>query len=105
MLFPYNEDGSTYGYTHEGKRVCTGAKMGRYPVGNDHEEPVALRLRRVPLDGGGYDGGGAYWGSRSRGESLFCAWSQSRDVIRYVDARSREHAQDVLREMFPNATF
>lgn len=35
-----------------------------------------VRLVRVPLDRGGYDGGGAYWGS---GEPLWRAWFADKD--------------------------
>lgn len=40
-----------------------GAPMGRH-TGPDYLETGAgpLRLVRIPLDSGGYDRGGAYWG-------------------------------------------
>jgi hypothetical protein len=39
-----------------------GAPMGRpgaHPGDNPH---CVMSVRRVPIDGGGYDSGGAYWG-------------------------------------------
>lgn len=51
-----------------------GAPMGR-PDSASLETcvPRFVRLQRVRLDAGGYDSGGAYWGIRRRGESLFVA--------------------------------
>lgn len=42
-----------------------GAPMGRHNVG---ERPTNARVfdRHVPLDSGGYDQGGAYWGHGAR---------------------------------------
>ena len=45
-----------------------GAQMGRGVAGAVLAGKV--HLQRVPLDGGGYDPGGAYWG---HGEALFSA--------------------------------
>lgn len=38
-----------------------GAPMGRYDFGAPLEGELCS-LARIPLDSGGYDGGGAYWG-------------------------------------------
>lgn len=93
--FPYN--------VRVGNRY--GAPMGRHPVGAaDDAEHVQLNCRRVPLPEG-YDGGGAYWGIRQRGEMLFCIWSPDRSFIRYVDARSYLIAQERVREEVPGADF
>ena len=61
-----------------------GAPMGR------RELPVSgkVRLARVRLDAGGYDPGGAYWGS---GQPLYCAWNDEGEV--YLRAPSREAAK------------
>jgi len=92
--FPYNEPtNSRYG-----------APMGRMQAGGPNDEPIRLTLRRVPL-GGDYDNGGAYWGARNYGESLFAAWSRDRSVIRYIDARGLSGARAAILEEFPNARF
>lgn len=72
--FPYNEPANT----------ARGAPMGRASINEDDPRTGnKLTLRRVPLDGGGYDGGGAYWGL---GDTLWCAWNRERSVVLYVRA-------------------
>lgn len=40
-----------------------GAPMGRPKYGNSGSIPsTSFSLRRIPINGGGYDRGGAYWG-------------------------------------------
>jgi hypothetical protein len=60
-----------------------------------------LYLRRVCLDSGGYDKGGAYWGS---GEPLFCAWDDGwydgqevEPIERYLRAPDRNAAKSQLK--------
>lgn len=53
-----------------------GAPMGRDNVlleGNTLLVIVHLHLRVVHLDDGGYDNGGAYWGTRGKGHTLYHA--------------------------------
>lgn len=51
-----------------------GAPMGRRDSASlETCVPRFVRLQRVRLDAGGYDSGGAYWGLRRPGESLFVA--------------------------------
>lgn len=51
-----------------------GAPMGRRDDASiETAVPRFVRLQRVRLDSQGYDSGGAYWGVRRRGESLFVA--------------------------------
>src|SRR5688572_29913589 len=52
-----------------------------------------VRLQRVPLDSGGYDRGGAYWGS---GEPLWVAFDDEGGE-KYLRAPSRKAAQVKLR--------
>jgi hypothetical protein len=94
-----------------------GADHGRpayFPA--DRQAHVTLRLIKLRLDSGGYDAGGAYWGSRVRGYSLY--WAESIDkfamecrgvlsgtVELAVDARSRDDAKNAIRRMLPNAGF
>lgn len=56
-----------------------------------------LSLRHVPLDQGGYDPGGTYWG---RPDDLYMA-ADSENRVRYVRANSIADA----RKQFPRATF
>lgn len=81
-----------------------GAPMGRADDGQGHDEYVKVRHRMVLLSEG-YDGGGAYWGSRERGTSLFCLWTPDRSFVRYVDAPSYLVAQEIVRGEMTNADF
>ncbi|WP_234049863.1 MULTISPECIES: hypothetical protein [unclassified Xanthobacter] len=78
-----------------------GAPMGRRS--NAYLETCAGRLRlvRVPLDAGGYDKGGAYWGL---GEPLYCVADQDGNTA-YLRAKSREYAKSVILADWPEATF
>ena len=80
-----------------------GAWMGRnrreeYSVPRD--TTAKLHLRRVRLDSGGYDRGGAYWG---HGEPLWCVWGDSGEdtLTTYLRAADRGAAK----AHFPNAKF
>ena len=52
-----------------------GADMGRPSFMADNPFAVKFHLHTVPLDSGGYDSGGAYWGFRRAGERLYRAVS------------------------------
>ncbi len=77
-----------------------GAPMGRY-TGPDYLEPLAspVYLRRVPLDSGGYDSGGAYWGL---GVPLYAAQDQDGNTV-ILRASSREAAKRALRADYGEA--
>lgn len=76
----------------------SGSSMGRASYNRPSSKPRSVRLFRVRLNSGGYDNGGAYWGT---GEPLFCAMGdedstgeeQYRDFVR---ARSRAEAMKKL---------
>lgn len=71
-----------------------GASMGRrsdLPEDTDDR----LEIRRVPIDEGGYDPGGAYWGT---GTPLFMVEDEE-GRIRYLRARDA----DAAKREFPNA--
>lgn len=74
-----------------------GAPMGRRTWGVlEHDEEMKLYLFHVPLDSGGYDRGGAYWGS---GQKLYCATDKPSDDCTYyqfVRANSRKEAAELL---------
>lgn len=60
-------------------------------------------LVRIPLDSGGYDRGGAYWGlSRDR---LYGFIGPVSDIVAYVWAKDREAAKAAIREIHPHARF
>ena len=72
--------------------------MGRYSqarklVGKVH-------LRRVYLNSGGYDDGGAYWGWA---EPLYCAYTDEAEC--YVRAKHREIAKWEILQQNPDLTF
>ena len=67
-----------------------GAPMGRRSGNLAGGEPV--RAERVALDPGGYDSGGAYWGARPPGVSLWRVTGTESGAAVYVDARSRAEA-------------
>ena len=67
-----------------------GASMGRASYG-DIKTAERVKLFKVILDRGGYDNGGAYWGT---GKPLFCAEADSfRDFIR---AGNRKEASEIM---------
>jgi len=80
-----------------------GAPMGRRGNGTPaHVDGEKLYLRRVPLDSGGYDSGGAYWGL---GQRLY-AWSNIEgDRSGYLRARDRDAAKAEIRKDAPGARF
>lgn len=53
----------------------------------------SVRVFRVPINSGGYDSGGAYWGI---GAPLYCATDQE-EYTRYIRAQCREEAICALR--------
>ncbi len=77
-----------------------GAPMGR--TGVNHGVNGKVYLRRVPLDSGGYDRGGAYWGIPS---NLYEAFTEDGEYIAYFRARSRQEAKAAVLEDWPEATF
>jgi hypothetical protein len=56
-----------------------------------------LVVRRVPLDSGGYDPGGAYWGIPN---NLFCVIGPEGETF-YTRARDKA----AVKAMFPKATW
>lgn len=72
-----------------------GAPMGRHSsTGHELEHaPGKLYLQRVRLDSGGYDSGGAYWGT---GEPLYVA-TDHEDTTVFVRAMTRDGAKHAVR--------
>ncbi len=62
-----------------------GAPMGRPHAHTLDVTPKSVRLFKVRLDSGGYDDGGAYWGT---GQTLWCA-RDSQGAEQFVRASTR----------------
>lgn len=79
-----------------------GAPMGRY-TGPDFLDADAgkISLRRILINSGGYDQGGAYWGI---GAPLWYAEDIDGNA-RFFRARNRDAAKESIRADFPGATF
>jgi len=90
-----------------------GADMGRpNRLPSDINAPIKLHLQQLQLIDGDYDtdgtptGGGAYWGY-TRGNPMYCAFSNNLDNAWQVFVRgtSREQAKAKVRMVLPCATF
>ena len=80
-----------------------GTPMGRnWETGSDFDVMQPLHLNRVPLDSGGYDAGGAYWG---HGQPIFVAYDDAGEFMQSMRARNRAAAKAELRDTFPCAWF
>lgn len=89
-----------------------GAPMGRATYHGDSEAPYKFRLFKVRLNSGGYDDGGAYWGT---GEPLYCADSEPLycdesetdypNVRFFRRAKNRNTARALVLADYPNARF
>lgn len=84
-----------------------GAPMGRQSYRPDADETTRVRLTRVPLNSGGYDRGGAYWG---HGDPIFCVWADESSnnegqLTHYVRAANRKHAKDQILGIWPLLRF
>lgn len=104
-----------------------GAPMGRrnlYPL---HNTPMRLRLSHLPLDSGGYDSGGAYWGLRrpvlrramctpigyahpverifQQTPRIYYCFDNVGTVEMFIEAFDREHAKQQILEDYPHVTF
>ena len=65
-------------------------------------ESVKLAMQRVPLNSGGYDSGGAYWGI---GAPLYWYASDDGKIDGFVRAAGREAAKAEIRQTYPHARF
>ncbi len=79
-----------------------GAPMGRYTGNPEPDAQGKFSLRRVSLDSGGYDSGGAYWG---HGEPLYWYCSADGTAEGFLRAWSRDEAKAAVLEECPGATF
>ena len=81
-----------------------GAPMGRSDSIIDPDAPVKFSLQHVPLNSGGYDAGGAYWGHDER---LYwaCGYVESDLFEIFTRAQNRNDAKSKIRQYYPLATF
>lgn len=104
MKPPYTTNGLIYGYGPNNETVCRGSAMGRancIPADYNGEK---LHLRRVPLNSGGYDPGGAYWGT---GTPLYCAYgeTETEQLQVFIRAALRNEAIAKLQTLITNPRF
>lgn len=104
MKLPWKRNGLTGFFNANNEWQCTGSMMGRQdsiPVDYNGEK---LRVRRVPLDSGGYDAGGAYWGI---GSPLYCAFGETatEQLYAFVRAASRKEAIAKIQTLITNPRF
>ena len=74
-----------------------GAPMGRFTGNPDPDADCRFYLKRVPIDSGGYDRGGAYWGL---GAPLywFCAEDGTAEGFFRLDRETRSGVAQAFRE-------
>lgn len=77
-------------------------KQGRTFEITVNEDAKPFRLIRCPLDSGGYDRGGAYWGL---GAPLYYYEGPLSDISGYVRGTTREKAKAEVRSLHPKARF
>jgi hypothetical protein len=91
--------------THDPRGWCgdprRGAALGRTTRLGSYDGS-RLTLRRVPLDSGGYDSNGTYFG---HGEPLYWCASDDGSIDFCVRATSREGAKQAVRKEIPGAKF
>lgn len=108
MKAPFLENGSTGFTLPDGSWQCTGSQMGRRDaIPDDYATVRKLHLVRVPMVGGDYDPGGAYWGGGIGVSPLYCAYGESdtEQVHAFFRATSRADAKARAVSAFPNASF
>jgi len=109
--------GTTGFFNDRNEWICTGSQMGRREMLPENTgEPIKLYLQRLNLTDGGYDGGGAYWGS---GKTLYMAFVGHKchspglpgfelipGVVQiFTRANSRAEAKQIVRQKLPGAKF
>lgn len=84
---------------------CVSAKYGA-PMGRPQRVGTlaGLKLRPLPMDGEGYDRGGAYWGIRPRGERIYVAYHTDGTTWLSYAARSLADAARQVLGDYPEAT-
>lgn len=82
---------------------ASGSPMGR---SERHDiitsDSPKFSLKRIPINRGGYDSGGAYWGI---GQPLYWYSDDDGNVSAYFRAADREAAKAHIRKTYPTARF
>ena len=83
-----------------------GAPMGRAGAHPGLDPHCRVHVSRLPIDSGGYDRGGAYWGCDLGAGAMFAAWGcdEGETFVDYRRARSKGEALAAWRDEWPNAT-
>ena len=91
MKFEYPKAYSIYGASMGRREIHVGDPVGK------------MHLQRVRLDRGGYDSGGAYWGT---GMPLYRYEDEDAGNVQgYLRARNREDAKAQIRVKYPEVRF
>lgn len=70
-----------------------GAPLGRPCTGNFDPDAGRINLQCIPLDRGGYDRGGVYWGI---GQPLYWAYQYATDAQEFFRATNRGDAKRIF---------
>lgn len=84
-----------------------GSSMGRpgnlHTFNRDRDPSVRVRLARVSINSGGYDSGGAYWGT---GDPLWKAQAETGgEDSEIIEAFFRASNREAAKEMIPDGKF
>lgn len=79
-----------------------GAAMGRPSLVGSPDFAGKLTLQRKPLDSGGYDQNGTYFGI---GKPIYWYASDDGTIDRVLRAADRIEAKEQILKMYPKATF
>lgn len=79
-----------------------GAPMGRHNTTTCPELEARFNLVLMPLDSGGYDSSGVYWGL---GDQMWWSYAKNTDQEMFVRAVNREDARRQVLAIFKNAKF
>lgn len=100
---------SLYKHLIRDVNTARGAPMGRCEYREISPRlPAVFNLFAVPLNAGGYDRGGAYWG---HGAPLYAAYALVEDdqdvaeTLLFIRAQDRDHAKQEVRKQHKAAQF
>lgn len=94
------QDNDPKGWCGDPKR---GAALGRYSIHEcNRDYPTKLRLQHIPLDSGGYDCNGTYFGY---GRRLYWYANDEGTIDATLRADNRDQAKAEILERYPHARF
>jgi len=85
-----------------------GAAMGRCNEVHDRDQPIKLRLYRMPMIDHDYDQGGAYWGAgNAKVGFMYHAFGDGQKFVNevFVRAVDRQKAKEEVLRQLPKARF